>query len=374
MSPKVGRNAPCWCGSGKKYKRCHLGRNLEDPVPLSEVDKKFREAFSQRMCLVPNVMKNQCSGQIVKAHTVSRAACLSKIARYGHVYQIKVGLFGSDLPDGPAAYDLVGMNQASTFSGFCSHHDGTIFRIIDTEEFKATAEQCFLLAYRAVSYEVFTKISAMDLLSSSGDLDSGREVSEQVRIQNLFSWMQSGTSQGLTDINSHKAKFDEMLLEKDFAALRYYVINLQTPPDIMCASGYFPIYDFSGQQVQELGVPDKVPDVIFFSSIASESKGAVVFSWHKDSDKACMPFISSLDHLTDGELPHALVRWFFDTSENLYLSPDWFESLREPDQQSLIRRINVAGDPFKPFDSKSLLDDGVRAVKWAVTGRQSNLG
>lgn len=23
-SLKIGRNEPCWCGSGKKYKRCHL--------------------------------------------------------------------------------------------------------------------------------------------------------------------------------------------------------------------------------------------------------------------------------------------------------------------------------------------------------------
>ena len=22
--PKLGRNDPCWCGSGKKYKHCHL--------------------------------------------------------------------------------------------------------------------------------------------------------------------------------------------------------------------------------------------------------------------------------------------------------------------------------------------------------------
>ncbi len=22
---KLGRNAPCWCGSGRKYKKCHLG-------------------------------------------------------------------------------------------------------------------------------------------------------------------------------------------------------------------------------------------------------------------------------------------------------------------------------------------------------------
>jgi preprotein translocase subunit SecA len=27
--PKVGRNDPCWCGSGKKYKNCHL-RSDED--------------------------------------------------------------------------------------------------------------------------------------------------------------------------------------------------------------------------------------------------------------------------------------------------------------------------------------------------------
>ena len=24
MLKKIGRNDPCWCGSGKKYKDCHL--------------------------------------------------------------------------------------------------------------------------------------------------------------------------------------------------------------------------------------------------------------------------------------------------------------------------------------------------------------
>jgi len=24
---ELGRNELCWCGSGKKYKRCHLGRD-----------------------------------------------------------------------------------------------------------------------------------------------------------------------------------------------------------------------------------------------------------------------------------------------------------------------------------------------------------
>ena len=28
--PRVGRNDPCWCGSGKKYKKCHLGKDTTD--------------------------------------------------------------------------------------------------------------------------------------------------------------------------------------------------------------------------------------------------------------------------------------------------------------------------------------------------------
>lgn len=27
--PKIGRNEPCWCGSGKKYKNCHMNSDLE---------------------------------------------------------------------------------------------------------------------------------------------------------------------------------------------------------------------------------------------------------------------------------------------------------------------------------------------------------
>jgi hypothetical protein len=27
--PRIGRNDPCWCGSGKKYKNCHLQRDRE---------------------------------------------------------------------------------------------------------------------------------------------------------------------------------------------------------------------------------------------------------------------------------------------------------------------------------------------------------
>lgn len=31
--PRLGRNDPCWCGSGRKYKQCHLGRADVPPLP-----------------------------------------------------------------------------------------------------------------------------------------------------------------------------------------------------------------------------------------------------------------------------------------------------------------------------------------------------
>ena len=34
--PDVGRNDPCWCGSGRKYKRCHLGRTELGPSEQAE--------------------------------------------------------------------------------------------------------------------------------------------------------------------------------------------------------------------------------------------------------------------------------------------------------------------------------------------------
>ena len=196
MFPKIGRNEPCWCNSGKKYKKCHLGRDSQLPIPLSEIGQRYRKAFSRHLCLVPAEMKNACSGQIVRAHSVSRAACLTKIARSEHVYQIKPDLF-SETRDEIANYKLVGINQASTFTGFCGRHDGEIFRSIDREEFVASSERCFLIAYRAAAHEVFKKMSSMDLLANSGGLDSGRESSEPRKFQAWQSTTSSGTSKGL---------------------------------------------------------------------------------------------------------------------------------------------------------------------------------
>jgi hypothetical protein len=41
--PTLGRNDPCWCGSGKKYKKCHM-----------ESDERKRTRTRAETCSVPS--------------------------------------------------------------------------------------------------------------------------------------------------------------------------------------------------------------------------------------------------------------------------------------------------------------------------------
>jgi len=52
LMKKIGRNEPCPCGSGKKFKNCHLGR--EDELPLDGMGE-FSIEMSARITKLPNV-------------------------------------------------------------------------------------------------------------------------------------------------------------------------------------------------------------------------------------------------------------------------------------------------------------------------------
>jgi len=54
---KIGRNDLCPCGSGKKFKKCHLGR--EDELTLEETGE-FTEDMSRRITGLPDVNYGRC--------------------------------------------------------------------------------------------------------------------------------------------------------------------------------------------------------------------------------------------------------------------------------------------------------------------------
>ncbi|MCH8967318.1 MAG: SEC-C domain-containing protein [Planctomycetes bacterium] len=82
---KYARNDPCWCGSGLKFKKCHLDREGQARPSRQDVLKRFRALQTRSRCYHPEASGDRCSQGAVNAHTVPRAM-LERIARDGHVY------------------------------------------------------------------------------------------------------------------------------------------------------------------------------------------------------------------------------------------------------------------------------------------------
>ena len=65
---KIGRNEPCWCGSGKKYKKCHYLRSDEIAHPIGRLLAEIKSKTAHKECLHPESGKGQCSKKVIEEH------------------------------------------------------------------------------------------------------------------------------------------------------------------------------------------------------------------------------------------------------------------------------------------------------------------
>ena len=78
----IDRNSPCWCGSGRKYKKCHY-----------DFDEKLM-AYEHRGCIVPehNMIKTPEQIEKIKASAQVNIAVLDYVAEH-----IKEGVTTEDI-------------------------------------------------------------------------------------------------------------------------------------------------------------------------------------------------------------------------------------------------------------------------------------
>ena len=369
---KLGRNDPCWCGSGIKYKRCHLNRESEKPVAPWEASREFRQTFAAKTCLAPEGWLSDCSKTVARAHTVPRAGSLRHIARDGHVYSFVPSLEKLKKHHGVCFPELRGINRASTFNGFCSKHDDEIFAAIEKQPFSATPEQCFLLGYRELAREIYTKRAAASLTDLRRSMDRGKPLEAQLDVQALNSLIEIGVAAGLSDNAHYKSIYDEVLQSQDFSEVRYYVIEVEGAPDVMCSGAMSPEQDFDGLKLQNARDLTTRTDLLSFTSFFGGNAGAIVFVWTADSDQACERLIESLHTIDDTHVTAALLRLFFEHCENVHMRPDWWEGLKDGSQQALVHRMAASMNPWISRPDAILADDGLQVPSWKVLRRIRN--
>ncbi len=91
---KLSRNDPCWCGSGKKYKHCHLKQDQAKSNPQRTVDELGREIVIKTDEQIESIRK---SGQLTRdildmlTERIVAGITTEDINRWVHQYTVEHG-------------------------------------------------------------------------------------------------------------------------------------------------------------------------------------------------------------------------------------------------------------------------------------------
>lgn len=338
-----------------------MDRETQPPLPLNAQYHQFRRAFRERQCLHPDAPTG-CSGEVVRAHTVQRAS-LAAIARDSHVYGVvpdvaEVGRSGRVEPA------LIGLSNASTFTGFCGRHDTELFRPIENVAVRATRKHALLLAYRAMCFEVSRMKGQLAVGDLVRELDRGKRQLEQAFLQRLVQEREAVLQVDMERLDRQRKVCGALANDPDPAAVRFWAVRLSAPPDVMVSGVCSPLYDFHGNRIRR---SSGELDPVTVSLLASGGAGIAVVAWVGDSE-APREFVASLDALNDGRIPDALVTLAFEHCENLYWSPRWWEGLPANTREVLAEKLQ----PYRAVQRRGptyLQYRGARMVQWQLTER-----
>lgn len=325
-------NAPCWCGSGVKWKKCH--RDRADQAPVSEYAwlGAFNQARRAGTCKHPDAPA-ACSGSSIGSHTVQRAGSLTSIAEKGHVYSRRdyTGMKGRR-----GHPDLVGVNKASTFPGFCGHHDGETFRPIDRLG-KLDTRAAFLLSYRSLCFEVHMKQVAVETLRFSRNyVDRGRpfrwQSSAQTALAEQIYLMEIGRREHLR----RKQEWDFLLRQGDYRTFQFAAFELPADFPMLASGTFLHEYDFLGRYLQPPGRFLHTYDMLAFNIARSTDALWLVFGWMQ-GDPSGAAFVESLASLPADRFLEAVVRFCWDITDNLFIRPSWWDAKKEADKEVLVQ-------------------------------------
>jgi hypothetical protein len=281
-------NDPCWCGSGEKYAECHLTRADERRLPPAAVTANVLPSALHKVCLHPQAGPDVCD-RIASAHTVQRARVLRELIDSSqHVLHFEGTARTRDdlLP-----LRAVGWREASTFTGFCARHDAATFAPVEADEFCGTAEQCFLLAYRALCHEVYIKSVSLRAQPGLRRLaDQGRSIAEQEGIQHYYDVIRRGASRGLPYLERLKLYMDRELLTHEHASWVNTLVRFNGPLSVATAGVVSPNRDLSGASLQSLSGPEQP----LFCDVAIAPADRVIVLSHLSEHEAPRQFLQSI--------------------------------------------------------------------------------
>ena len=322
----------CWCGSGRKYKKCHQLREQEAPLPLGQALQEQAEIFWRvRGCMHPLASKGICQGKVVDSHTIQRRGPLLQIVdAENHVCHLDTSTNGIVLKE-------VGWKRASVFPGYCTKHDSEIFGVLERGPFIGTHEQCVLQAYRSVCNELYRKRALIDSLHYQRDvLDRGLNIDEQISRQlSVFQNIQ-GQTKSKEELEKLWRMFEGAVARREYERFLSKCYFFNGDLYVTSSGTLHTEFDFQGVKLSDMWDLNVEAQMLTHSIMSTDNGGAIVFTWLAE-EKAPADVIASFDLVPNGDRGDIFVQYCFLNCENTYFSRAWWDQLGYNRQQQLQR-------------------------------------
>jgi hypothetical protein len=335
----MGRNEPCWCGQGIKWKRCHAGREDQPPFNVFDVEDDARKRGRKGYCS-HSYAGDGCSNKIIRSHTVQRNGGLTAIAEgKSGVLSVKANLRAMIDHNGNPPPIEVGIGDASVFPGFCGTHDNDIFKPIEGKDIGLTAKEALLFAYRAIAYERFTKAVQVANVPIQRQMDRGQPLQIQEAIQVRCHLTEAGARRGLTEVETLLDKYRERVESGQTEGFHYRAYRFDTTLPLVGCGGYMPELAIDGTRLQHLARGTAALEQLTLTITSYAGKSVAMFAWIGPENGPSGTYLDAFDQLLDADKPDALVQIAFEQMENIFLRKSWWEGLPAGQRADLTRRI-----------------------------------
>lgn len=335
MRNKIYRNDPCPCGSGKKYKHCCLNKSEHEKhfSAIYKASQNLKREAQEKCCLHPD--KDHCSEKIIKTHAIQNNRILKKIAENGEVVTV----------DGQSniifqGTQTKGRKIATTFTGFCGHHDKTTFQDIEDREFEGSSKQLFLFAYRTLAWHFHKKreqAKANSIMRKRLSAD-GYIYPED----SLVGEMTKSLLLGIKDNQTELDDFNEALLKENYDILSSYIWTIPYEIEFAISMMHELEFDIEGNQINDLENLDKRPKKIYLNIFPGKGISYCIWSWLSIWDDYYKKFSIQFDRLSDEDKKNYFNNYLPRWSDAIIISPRLWKSWGSDIQESFITHANFA--------------------------------
>ena len=278
--------------------------------------RHFSKGFA-RVCLLKG--SGECSQVGIRSHSIQRAA-FKRHAKNGHVYQFDPLSEARD--DEERVWPtLIGVKQATTFTGFCGRHDAYVFSAIENSPFQNTAEQRFLYHYRAFAQDYYARAHRFSPIESAT-----KEMEFKLTPEEFAPLAKHTAMNGLDldELTLQKVGWDADLMAKRWTAVDGYAFVGNMLPQVFATQFIAPRKDFQGRVVQD--TKRNAPlDWVSLTITAAEDRALFLLCARKGS-AVLSELVTSFRRLGPAERTKTIVAYVFCLFENFLILPNWWES------------------------------------------------